>query len=73
MANPLFNMFGNNPHSGPFGNANQLMNEFNQFKSNFQGDPKQKVQELMNSGQMTQEQFAQLSSMAQAFQQLIHK
>lgn len=73
MANPLFNMFGNNPRSGPFGNANRLMSEFNQFKSNFQGDPKQKVQELMNSGQMTQEQFAQLSSMAQAFQQLIHK
>ena len=73
MANPLFNMFGNNPQSGPFGNVADLMNRFNQFQSTFQGDPKQKVQELMNSGQMTQEQFNQLSSMAQTFQQLMHK
>lgn len=73
MANPLFNMFGNNPQAGPFGNMTQLMNQYNEFKSNFQGDPKQKVQELMNSGQMSQEQFAQLSSMAQTFQQLMHK
>lgn len=73
MANPLFNMFGNNPQEGPFGNMTQLMSQYNEFKSNFQGDPKQKVQELMNSGQMSQEQFAQLSSMAQTFQQLMHK
>lgn len=73
MANPLFNMFGNNLQAGPFGNMTQLMNQYNEFKSNFQGDPKQKVQELMNSGQMSQEQFAQLSSMAQTFQQLMHK
>lgn len=73
MANPLFNMFGNNPQAGPFGNMTQLMNQYNEFKSSFQGDPKQKVQELMNSGQMSQEQFAQLSSMAQTFQQLMHK
>ena len=73
MANPLFNMFGNNPQVGSFGNMTQLMNQYNEFKSNFQGDPKQKVQELMNSGQMSQEQFAQLSSMAQTFQQLMHK
>ena len=73
MANPLFNMFGNNPQSGSFGNMTQLMSQYNEFKSNFQGDPKQKVQELMNSGQMSQEQFAQLSSMAQTFQQLMHK
>lgn len=73
MPNPLFNMFGNNPQGGPFGNITQLMNQFNEFQSTFQGDPRQKVQELMNSGQMTQEQFAQLSSMAQTFQQLMHK
>lgn len=74
MANPLFNMFGNNQQqTGPFGNISDLLSRFNQFQSTFQGDPRQKVQELMNSGQMTQEQFAQLSSMARTFQQLIHK
>lgn len=34
--------------------------QFNQFRQNFQQtgeDPRQKVQELLNSGKMTQEQF----------------
>ena len=66
--NPLFNMFGNNQVSGPFNNMNNVINQFNQFQSSFQGDPKQKVQELLNSGQMSQEQFNQLSNMAQVFQ-----
>lgn len=74
MANPLFNMFGpsqNQPLPGPFGNVANVINQFNQFKSTFYGDPQQKVQELLNSGQMTQEQFNQLSQMAQTFKQLI--
>lgn len=65
--NPLFNMFGN--QHGPFNN--NIINQFNQFQSTFQGDPKQKVQELLNSGQMSQEQFNQLSNMAQVFQTLL--
>lgn len=65
--NPLFNMFGN--QQGPFNN--KVIDQFNQFQSTFQGDPKQKVQELLNSGQMSQEQFNQLSSMAQVFQTLL--
>lgn len=67
--NPLFNMFGN--QQGPFNNMNNVINQFNQFQSTFQGDPKQKVQELLNSGQMTQNQFNQLSNMAQVFQTLL--
>lgn len=75
MGNPLFDMLNNNqPQSyGPFNNMNNVMNQFNQFRSTFQGDPRQKVQELLNSGQMSKEQFDQLSSMAQMFQSLIHK
>lgn len=69
MMNPLFNMFGN--QQGPFNNMNNVIDQFNQFQSTFQGDPKQKVQELLNSGQMTQNQFNQLSSMAQIFQTLL--
>lgn len=64
MFNPFFNPFGM-----PFGN--NVMNQFNQFRSTFQGDPQQKVQELLNSGQMTQAQYQQLSQMAQVFQQLM--
>ena len=71
MGNPFFNRFNRgNQMPGPFGNARNLMNQFQQFKSQFQGDPREQVQQLLNSGQMTQEQFNQLSSMAQQFQGL---
>lgn len=48
-----------------------LLNQFNNFKRNFKGDPKQKVQELLNSGQMTQEQLNQLEQMARQFQGIL--
>lgn len=70
MGNPFFNRFGNrgNQTPGPMGNMQNLMSQFQQFKSQFQGDPREQVQELLNSGKMTQEQFNQLSNMAQQFQ-----
>lgn len=63
----LFNMFGKQQNNG-FAN---MMSQFNQFRQNFQGDPKQRVQDLLNSGQMTQEQFNQLSQAATQFQQMM--
>lgn len=57
---------------GPFQNMMAMVQQFNQFRSTFQGNPQQKVQELLNSGQMTQEQFNQLSQMAQQFRSFIH-
>ena len=43
-----------------------LQKKFNDFAQNFQGntDPKQIVQNLLNSGQMTQSQFNQFSNIA---------
>lgn len=67
----LFNMFGNNQmpqsNNGLFG----MINQFNQFKQNFSGDPRQQVQQLLDSGQMTQQQFNQLSKAATQFQQMM--
>lgn len=51
------------------------MNQFNQFRQNFANfaqqfkqqnsmTPQQKVQQLLNSGQMTQQQFNQLREIA---------
>ena len=56
--NNLFNQFG--------GFAN-FMTQFNQFRANAQQNginPQQRVQELLNSGQMTQEQFNNLRNIA---------
>ena len=69
MPNPFFNQNSPQvPQNSPFGNMSNMMNQFQQFRNNFQGDPKQKVQELLNSGQMTQQQFNYLSQLAQQFQ-----
>ena len=70
MANPLFNGFGN---QNGFNNPFNMISQFNQFRNNFQGNPKQQVINLLNSGQMSQDQFNQLSSMAQQFQQMLGK
>ena len=73
MGNPFFNQ--NSPmQSGPFGNNPfAIMQQFQQFKANFQGDPKQKVQDLLNSGQMSQQQFNYLSNLAQQFQNIFNR
>lgn len=60
MNNPIFSIFGNAPQN----NISNLKAQIEQFKNNFTGDPRQKVQELLNSGQMTQEQFNRLSQEA---------
>ena len=49
-------------------NMMSLVGQFNQFKNNFQGDPRAKVQELLNSGKMTQEQLNELQAMAKQLQ-----
>lgn len=67
----MFPLFGQNQNGNVFNNPIQMIQQFNQFRQTFQGDPKHQVQNLLNSGQMSQEQFNQLSSMAQVFQQLI--
>lgn len=41
-----------------------MMQEFQKFKQNFQGDPKAQVQQMLSSGQISQEQFNKASQMA---------
>lgn len=60
MANPLFQSLGGNQNA-----ANSIVQQIMGFKNQFQGDPQQKVQELLNSGKMTQEQCNSLMQQAQ--------
>ena len=60
-----------NPYNYVFGNIPNLLSSFNQFKSTFQGDPRQKVQELLNSGQMSPQQFEELQTYAKMFENLL--
>ena len=73
MGNPLFNILGGQSMSSPLGNMAGMLQQFKQICASFQGDPKHKVQELLNSGQMSQQQFNELQGMAQMFQQMMGK
>ena len=45
-------------------NPMQFMQQFMKFKNQFQGNPQQAVINMLNNGQMSQEQFNQLQGMA---------
>lgn len=73
MSSPLFGALGGNMAKTGGNNPFAMVQQFIQFANGFKGDPKQKVQELLNSGQMTQEQYNALQSQATQFQQLLGK
>lgn len=62
MANPLYQQFGKQP-TNPIA---QIIAQAQEMRRTFQGDPRQVVQGLLNSGQMTQRQFNELSQQANA-------
>lgn len=65
MANPLFNALGGNrPQMMNDGSFGSMMQNFAQFRRSFQGDARGEVQRLLNSGQMSQAQYNQLSAVA---------
>ena len=68
MANPLFGMLGGGQMPG---NMGQMIQQFMQFKNNFSGDPKQQVQQLLNSGKVSQTQYNQAVQIANAMAQMM--
>ncbi len=68
MNNPIFNAMMQNT---PLGNMQNLIQQYRQFRETFQGDPQQKIQEMLNSGQITQAQINRARSMATEFQKLM--
>ena len=65
MSNPLFGMLqGQMPMNG-------ILQRFQQFQQAFRGDPRQKVQELLNSGRVTQAQYNQAVQTAQQLQRMM--
>ncbi len=71
MPNPLFNALGGNKMPGPMGNFQQMMQQFQQFKANFQGNPQQEVQRMIQSGQLSQQQLDQVQNVARQFAALL--
>lgn len=71
MPNPLFKALGGANAPSPIGQFQRMLQQFQQFKANFQGDPKAEVQKLLQSGRMSQQQLDQLQTMAQQFKSLM--
>lgn len=65
--NPFMAALGGGQMAGPMGGFAQMMQQFRQFKANFQGDPKAEVEKLMQSGAMSQQELNQLQAMAKEF------
>lgn len=58
MSNPLFNQMQN---------MNPMLRQFEQFRRSFTGDPRQQIQQMLNSGKISQAQYNQAVQMAQQF------
>ncbi len=71
MTNPFMAVLGGGQMPGPMGNFAQMVQQFNQFKANFKGDPKAEVEKLLQSGKLNQQQLNQLQQMAKQFQSLM--
>lgn len=74
--NPLFNQLGGGASMqmpGPVGDFQNMVRQFKQFKSTFQGDPKAEVEKLLQSGEMSQQQLNQLQQAATMFQSLLNE
>ena len=62
MANPLYNQYSNNSNNNGISN---IIEQAKELKKNLNGNPQQIVQNLLNSGQMSQKTFNELSQIAQ--------
>lgn len=65
--NPLYQQMQGQQAPG----MGQFFQQFQTFRQSFRGDPQQMVQQLLNSGRVSQQQYDQAVRMAQQFQKFI--
>ena len=53
-------------------NLDRLANSINAFQRNFHGDPKAEVERMLQTGQMSQEQFNRLAQQANQIMQMLN-
>lgn len=70
MKNPILNTLQNQTQTA--NNPFAMIQQFSEFKKSMQGkNPQAMVQELLNSGKMSPEQFEQLKQQAQSLQSIL--
>ena len=65
MSNPLYQQQINQQP------MNNIIQRFQQFKQTFSGDPRQQVQQLLNSGKVSQQQYNNAVQMANQLQRMM--
>ena len=65
MPNSLFKQYGNNSQ------YENLLKQFNQFRNSFKGNARDQVQQMLNSGRITQEQYNQAVQQANALARML--
>lgn len=60
-------MFNGNPMM----QFQQMMNQFQQFKQTFQGDPNAEIEKMLQSGRISQQQLNKVQQMAKMLQSLM--
>ena len=69
MGNSILNNRQPNVQQGQNNAFNpQMIQQFNQFRKTFNGNPQQAVMNMLRQGMMTNAQFQQLAQMANQFQ-----
>lgn len=63
--NPLYGQLNGNRMQG------DLVSRFNQFRQNIKGNPQEMVQQMLNSGRITQAQYNNAVQQAQALGKLL--
>lgn len=66
MANQLYNQMMNGGNQ-----QNNFLQRFNQFRQNFSGNPQQQIQRMLNSGQITQDQYNRAVQQAQNIMRML--
>lgn len=64
--NPLYDQMQNNQFAG----GGNMMQRFQQFRQSFRGNPQEQVQQLLNSGRVSQQQYNNAVQLAQQFQRI---
>lgn len=54
-------------------NIQEMIQRFNQFKNTYSGNPQQHIQQMLNSGRVSQAQYNQAVQIARQLQQIIGK
>lgn len=68
MPNPIYNSMAN--QNNPF---MQIMQEAQNLKNTFKGNPREEVQRLLNSGELSQADFNRYSQIAQKVLRMMGK